>query len=96
METKFNKFENNEIKPLADDILVLQKDENGEYVKIEEPVEIEQVIDIIKDKEEIKKLKSENRQLRKELYRKEKALAETAALLTLKKKAAAIWGEEEE
>ena len=49
-----------------------------------------------KDKEEIRKLKSENKKLRKELYRKEKALAETAALLTLKKKATAIWEEEEE
>lgn len=33
-----------------------------------------------------------NRQLEKELRRKEKALAETAALLTLSKKANAIWG----
>ena len=58
--------------------------------------EIEEMVSSPKDKEEIKKLKNENRQLRKELHRKEKALAETAALLTLKKKAAAIWGEEEE
>lgn len=34
--------------------------------------------------------------LERELARKEKALAETAALLTLRKKAAAIWGEGEE
>lgn len=33
--------------------------------------------------------------LERELHRKEKALAETAALLTLRKKAAAIWGEGE-
>ena len=58
--------------------------------------EIEQMISSPKDKEEIRKLKSENKKLRKELLRKEKALAETAALLTLKKKAAVIWGEEEE
>ncbi len=58
--------------------------------------EIEQLVSSPKDKEEIRKLKSENKKLRKELHRKEKALAETAALLTLKKKAAAIWGEEEE
>jgi transposase-like protein len=32
------------------------------------------------------------RELTKELHRKEKALAETAALLVLKKKAQAIWG----
>ena len=34
--------------------------------------------------------------LEKELNRKEKALAETAALLVLRKKAQAIWGEEED
>jgi hypothetical protein len=33
--------------------------------------------------------------LEKELRRKEKALAEVAALLVLKKKAQAIWGEDE-
>ena len=58
--------------------------------------EIEQMVSSPKDKEEIRRLKAENKQLKKELHRKEKALAETAALLTLKKKAAAIWGEEEE
>lgn len=36
------------------------------------------------------------RQLEKELRRKEKALAETAALLTLSKKAEAIWGSNNE
>ena len=35
----------------------------------------------------------ELRQLRAELARKEKALAETAALIVLKKKVAAIWGD---
>ncbi len=35
------------------------------------------------------------RELERELQRKEKALAETAALLVLRKKAAAIWGEKE-
>ena len=35
-------------------------------------------------------------ELERELRRKERALAETAALLTLRKKAAAIWGEEED
>ena len=34
--------------------------------------------------------------LESELRRKEKALAETAALLVLKKKAQAIWGDDEE
>ena len=35
-------------------------------------------------------------ELERELRRKERALAETAALLTLRKKAAAIWGEGED
>ena len=41
-------------------------------------------------------LREENRALKKELRRKDKALAETAALLVLKKKAASIWGEVED
>ena len=36
------------------------------------------------------------RELEKDLRRKERALAETAALLVLRKKAAAIWGEQED
>jgi transposase-like protein len=36
------------------------------------------------------------RQLEKEINRKDKALAETAALLVLKKKAQAIWGDEDD
>jgi transposase-like protein len=38
----------------------------------------------------------ENRELKRELHRKDAALAETAALLTLRKKARAIWGDEDE
>ena len=45
---------------------------------------------------ENKKLKNENKQLALELRRKEKALAEAAALLILKKKADLIWGVDEE
>ena len=40
--------------------------------------------------------KKRHQALERELHRKEKALAETAALLTLRKKAAAIWGEGED
>lgn len=40
--------------------------------------------------------KNKSRQLEKELRRKEKALAEAAALLVLKKKAQAIWGDNED
>ena len=39
--------------------------------------------------------KKQIHQLEKELHRKEKALAETAALLVLAKKCEAIWGDEE-
>lgn len=38
----------------------------------------------------------EVRELKRELARKDKALAETAALLVLKKKAQAIWGDEDD
>jgi hypothetical protein len=44
---------------------------------------------------EVKALRTENRALKKELTRKEKALAEASALLILKKKAALLWGENE-
>jgi transposase-like protein len=45
---------------------------------------------------ETRQLREENKQLKKELRRKEKALAETSALLVLKKKAQLIWGEPED
>ena len=45
---------------------------------------------------QLKGLKSENKGLRKELHRKDKALAETAALLVLQKKVNAIWGNDED
>ena len=48
------------------------------------------------EKREKKKLIQENKGLRKELAKKEKALAEMAALYTLKKKAEALWGDEED
>ena len=49
-----------------------------------------------KDKETIKDQKKKIKLLEKDLERKEKALAEMAALYTLKKKAEAIWGEDGE
>lgn len=49
-----------------------------------------------RESEELKQERKRCRDLQKELRRKEAALAETAALLTLRKKARAIWGEEEE
>lgn len=45
---------------------------------------------------ETRALRQENRALKKELRRKDKALAETTALLVLKKKAVSIWGETED
>jgi transposase len=45
---------------------------------------------------ELRALRAENKALKKELNRKDKALAETSALLILKKKAAFLWGGSEE
>ena len=61
----------------------------------------QEIKDIVVDKnqqtkEELRKLKSENKDLKKDLRKKEKALAEMAALIILKKKADAIWGDNEE
>lgn len=44
----------------------------------------------------LKEEQEKNKDLERELRRKEKALAETAALLVLRKKAQAIWGEPED
>ena len=49
-----------------------------------------------KYKEETKNLRKELRKTQRELQKKEKALAEMAALYTLKKKAEEIWGANEE
>jgi len=48
------------------------------------------------DQKKINKQAEEIKRLEKELSRKEKALAETAALLVLKKKVQEIWGDPEE
>ena len=49
-----------------------------------------------KEASELKRLRAENKALKKDLRRKEKALAEASALLILKKKANLLWGEPEE
>jgi len=49
-----------------------------------------------KKQADVKALKNENRVLKKDLHRKNKALAETAALLVLQKKVNAIWGDDED
>ncbi len=48
------------------------------------------------NKARIKQLTDENKSLRKQLRRKEKALAEAAALLVLKKKVDQLWETEED
>lgn len=45
--------------------------------------------------EEIRDLKKKNKELERELRRKEKALAEMSTLVVLKKKVDALWGDEE-
>jgi transposase len=55
--------------------------------KFKDPQKLEQ---------ELKDEKEKTKHLENELSRKEKALAETAALLVLRKKAQAIWGDPEE
>ena len=59
----------------------------NQTITIEDPKEL---------KESLKAEKELNKKLEKELRIKEKALAETAALLVLRKKANAIWGDPEE
>ena len=49
-----------------------------------------------REQAQLKKLRQENSALRKEVTRKDKALAETAALLVLQKKARHLWGEGED
>ena len=55
-----------------------------------------QPIDSKENKAEYRQMTAENKELRKELNRKEKALAEASALLILKKKANLIWGDGED
>ena len=48
------------------------------------------------ERQQLKKLKKQCREAEKEITRKEKALAEAAALLILKKKAQHLWGDDED
>lgn len=50
---------------------------------------------VVADGRDLRVLKSENEDLKKELQRKEKALAEAAALLVLQKKFRALWDNED-
>lgn len=53
-------------------------------------------MDSKENKSEYRQITAENKALKKELKRKEKALAEASALLILKKKANLIWGDDED
>lgn len=57
--------------------------------------EIESFLNHSEDRGEREKLQQENKELKRELYRKDKALAEMTALVVLKKKLEALLGEEE-
>ena len=48
-----------------------------------------------KKDDEIRELKKKNKELERELHRKDKALAEMSALVVLKKKVELLWGDEE-
>jgi len=85
----------------------LSDDERGEWLRSRGvhsehlPLWEQELRDVVTEKEkrqrdEIAALRKRNKELERELLRKEKALAETAALLTLKKKAREIWGDDED
>jgi hypothetical protein len=54
--TKIKKFNNFTDSALSDDIVALQKTINGDFEKIEEPIKIIKILDIITDEKEIEKL----------------------------------------
>jgi hypothetical protein len=82
----------------------LEEEERGKYLREKglHAVHIErwkqELVEGLKSRKSSKRDPRDKRikELEKELRRKEKALAETAALLVLKKKAQAIWGDHED
>ncbi|MBN2884528.1 helix-turn-helix domain-containing protein [Patescibacteria group bacterium] len=74
-----------------------EKGLHSEHITLYEQ-ELRDMVEDKKDteKQAIKKLQLENKRLEKDLKRSQAALAEMAALYTLKKKADAIWGDKEE
>lgn len=85
----------------------ISEDERGEWLRARGlhsehlPLWEQELREVVTDKEkqqreEMTALRKRNKELEKELNRKEKALAEAAALLTLKKKADSIWGDDED
>ena len=84
---------------------VLAADKRGEYLRREgmhsEHIEawkksmqagLEPGVNVQTSRAEMSELKAENKELKRDLHRKDRALAETTALLVLKKKADLIWG----
>ena len=61
--------------------------QNANNVKLEDPKKL---------KDTLNNEKQKTKELKKEVRHKDKALAETAALLVLRKKANAIWGDQKE
>lgn len=51
-----NQEKEGEFKQFSDDIEILRKLDNGDYEKIDEPIEITKIIDIIQDEEELDKI----------------------------------------
>jgi transposase len=74
-----------------------EKGLHSEHITLYEQ-ELRDMVEDKKDSEKkaMKKLQQENRRLEKELKRSQAALAEMAALYTLKKKADALWGDKED
>jgi transposase len=70
---------------------------HSEHLKLWDQ-ELREMVTTKEDKKDkkLKELTKRNRELEKELARKEKALAETAALLVLKKKLEILLGEDED
>lgn len=65
--TDFEKFKDKQVKkynkkkefePLADDITILQKLDDGEYERVKGPIQIRQVTGVISDQKEIKKIEN--------------------------------------
>jgi hypothetical protein len=56
MKTKFDTYNEDTDSKLADGILALEETEDGEFIPIKGPIEIEQIVDIVKDPKDIKKI----------------------------------------
>lgn len=57
---KFNDYDKEEViyEPLSDDITAIEKID-GEYVKIDEPIKIIKIVDVLTDEKEIRKIEED-------------------------------------